>query len=275
MNECKKCELLFEKALYGELNLTQKEFFSSHLDSCKNCLANFNELKDTLNAANQYIRPEPDDNFMNNLWETLEPKLPKKKQSLLSRWSDFINSVRFHFSWKQSLAGGIAILIIGIFIGKYLSDNGKTNRELSIPIENETDLRQTALNIEAANYIERSKILLLGIMNFDPSTDDIESISLPQQKQISRELLSQASELETNLKDPSQQQLKRLVADIGLILLQIANLDSKQELTGIELVKQGVNSKAIILKINIHEINAGGKENYRRDKPTKNGNKKI
>ena len=37
MNECKKCESLFEKALYDELGDQEKEFFNKHLSSCKNC----------------------------------------------------------------------------------------------------------------------------------------------------------------------------------------------------------------------------------------------
>ncbi len=79
MNKCKKCESLFEKALYNELNEHEKEFFHEHLTSCKKCASKFEELEATLELVKMNKKREPDETFMENFWETLEPNLEKEK----------------------------------------------------------------------------------------------------------------------------------------------------------------------------------------------------
>ena len=157
-------------------------------------------------------------------------------------------------------------------VGKYL--NTGTPDQLSPSNQGKQVMAQPAVNVEAANYIERSKVLLLGLVNFDPATDDLETISLPHIQKISRELLDQTPGLKAGLKDPSQQQLKQLVSDLELILLQIANLEAKNDVPGIELIKDGVNSKGIFLKINIQEIQGNNRTHVQKNK-TKSGSSNI
>ena len=273
MNECKKCKRLIEKALYNELNSEETVFFNSHLGSCSECAHEFEELKSTLTLFKTQTQTDLNENFMNNFWELLEPKLEKKKP-LFERLTRFTSSFRFTTTWKYQLTGAVALLITGIFIGKYL--NGGNGQEIqNILPGNKTTFVQPAANIEASNYIERSKVLLLGLMNFDPATDDTNAISLAHQREISRDLITQASQLKEGLKNPSQQELKKLVSDIELILLQIANLETKYDLSGIDLIKDGVKTKGIFLKINIQEMKESSKETIPQKNKSEKGNKKI
>jgi hypothetical protein len=79
-------------------------------------------------------------------------------------------------------------------------------------------------------------------------------LDLPFQKQVSQELVSQAGDLKSDLKDPSQRRLRKLVVDLETILLQIANLESKNDLEAVEFVKQGVENGGLLLKINLNEM---------------------
>ena len=277
MNECKKCEDLFEKALYDEMSNEETLFFNEHLASCKECASQYEELQNTLALVKMHKRPEPEETFMNNFWENLEPQLetrkPVKKKKALFPWlKDFTGQLNFIYRWKYQLAGGLALLVVGFMVGKYL--NTGTPDQLSPSNLGKQVMAQPAVNVEAANYIERSKVLLLGLVNFDPATDDLETISLPHIQKISRELLDQTPGLKAGLKDPSQQQLKQLVSDLELILLQIANLEAKNDVPGIELIKDGVNSKGIFLKINIQEIQGNNRTHVQKNK-TKSGSSNI
>lgn len=107
-------------------------------------------------------------------------------------------------------------------------------------------------------------------MNFNPSTDDAETINLQKQQEISKKLLTQAVEIKAGLNSPQQQQMKKLVSDIEMILVQIANLDPGDDSFGIELVKEGVETKSIILKINIQKL----KENFEEFSKTGNSDNK-
>jgi hypothetical protein len=275
MKECRNYERLFEKALYNELTRTEENIFMEHLNSCSSCRMKFQELKETLIELKKYRRPEPDENFMNNFWRTLQPKLAVKKSAQKNLWSDLIYFFRSDFKWKYQLAGGIALLVIGLIIGKYfLAERGDKNQSF-VPGKSELAVNEAKTDLVAARYIERSKILLLGIVNFDPSKDDTETINLSHIKNISKKLASEAPALKADLKEPSQQQLKRLVSNLQLILLQIANLEEKNNVDGIELIKEGVSSQNIFLKINIQQLQESNKSINKQNTKSGKENKNI
>lgn len=275
MKECNKCERLFEKALYGELTNSEKELFNSHMNICKKCAGEFEELKETLKLVKMQSREEADESFMHNFWTELEPGLQKNKQVVKTWWLNILNAFQFDFNLQYKLAGAAVVLIFGIFIGRYLL-TGQEN--VNPALYSTKEIKEQKLNMETAKYIERSKILLLGLMNFDPAMDDAETISLPHIKKISRELLNEVPGLKSGLKDSQQQQLSKLVSDLELILMQIANLEVKNDIDGIELIKDGVNSRGIFLKINIQELlesNKGMNNPENQNKEIKKENRKI
>ena len=85
---------------------------------------------------------------------------------------------------------------------------------------------------------------------------------LSHQKQISQQLVKEADLLKQQLKNPAQHRLRELIIELEVILLQIANLETTNDLTGIELIKSGIDRNGILLKINLEEM----KESNRKDK---------
>jgi hypothetical protein len=154
--------------------------------------------------------------------------------------------------WTYQLAVGLSLLIIGIFIGRfYFNPNSSIENNLTTldPDKNNIQLASTA---KATRYIDRSKVLLLGLVNMD--AEDVSPINLQQQKRISRELITVAAELKKELSSPADRRLKGLVSDLEVILLQIANIESEYDLSWIDLVKTGVDQRGIFLKINIQKM---------------------
>ena len=90
-----------------------------------------------------------------------------------------------------------------------------------------------------------------------------------------KQLANEAPALKSDLTEPSQQQLKRLISNLQLILLQIANLEEKNNLDGIELIKEGVNSQNIFLKINIQQLQESNKSINKQNSKAGKENKNI
>ena len=268
MKDCGKCERLFDNALYDELLVSDKEFFDVHISACKDCAKKFDELRETLTLVKMHGRPEPGKEFMENFWNELEPKLADEKPAGRGWILNLFNFLRFDFPMPYKLAGAALILVVGIFIGRYwTAGNGNTGNTLF----SNQGIKNTDLKVETARYLQRSKILLLGLMNFDPATDDAETISLPHIKKISRALVNEAPALKAGLDKSSSQQLGKLVSDLEVILLQIANLEAENNVDGIEMVKDGVNSRGIFLKINIQQL----LQNNSEMNAQKDNNKKV
>jgi hypothetical protein len=66
----------------------------------------------------------------------------------------------------------------------------------------------------------------------------------------------QASYLKSSLNRPDQQQMRQLIHDLEVILIQLANTEVKPGVPALELVRKGVYQKSILLKINVEELRA-------------------
>jgi len=259
MNNCRKCRSMFIEVLYNELDHEQKKSFDAHLEACSKCTKDFEEMRETMGVLSQRTRTEPDSFFWDSYWDKLADRMEEKERSvpaIVAWWQRFWQSISFQPNWTYRIATAVALIAIGVFIGKLyfgrpVSEQVETFQTVQVP---PTAVEQVSLQQRADRYIERSKILLLGLINFDPENEDAYALDLPHQQQISQELVREANLLKEELNDPAQQQLRELIEDLKIILLQIANIESEYDLTGIELVKNGVDRRGILLKINLEEM---------------------
>ena len=262
MNNCRKCRSMFIEALYSELNLEQKNWFETHLQSCPKCAEEYQKISTTMGVMNQRTRTEPDKFFWEGYWDKLVDQMEAEEKSVSRMgvwWQRFWQSMNFQPSWTYRVATAVALIAIGVFIGKFyfgrpVSQHVETIQTAQAP---STAVEQASLLQRTDRYIERSKVLLLGLINFDPDSEDIYGLDMPYQKQISRELIQEANSLKEELSDPAQRQLRELIEDLKITLLQIANLESEHDLSGIDLVKSGVDRRGILLKINLEEMQEG------------------
>lgn len=251
MKDCKIFKPMIDKALYNELSSQENESLQNHLAQCDECSSELGELKETLSLIKLREREEPETEFMNNFWQQLEPKLQKKRAPIQVWFEEIIYNLRNRYSFQ--IAAAASLLIIGILIGKFFL----TGIESGPPQISKFESKKTdpkVIEARAERYIDRSKILMLGLMNFDPESDDIETLGLRQQKKISDELISEAEILNADLAKSPNLQMQKLVSDIEIILMQIANLEQENDISGIELIKDGVDQRGIFLKINIQEM---------------------
>ena len=248
---CDKIKKYFEPALYYELNEKEMQIFQQHLSECENCKTEFENLKETLELVNNRDR-EDNSVFLDNLWNKIEPKLESNPIYKETIWEKLASLFTFQQKMSYQAAGALAILVIGIIIGKFLLSVDSTDQPI-YSTQNEVNKEQV-MQARAERYLDRSKVLLLGLMNFNTETDEVETIDLSHQQKISNELISEAVDLKDNLKGSSNDQLRRLVSEVELILLQIANLEMENDFSGIELIQDGVDKRGIFLKINIQEL---------------------
>jgi hypothetical protein len=113
--------------------------------------------------------------------------------------------------------------------------------------------------VQAGDFIERSHVLLLGLVNYDPAKQDAYAFDLAGKKAASRTLVAQAPAIREGLTQPGQRRLRELVGDLEVIMMQIANLGSGQDIEGVELIKQGVDRNGLFLKIDLDRMARGAR----------------
>jgi hypothetical protein len=269
MIDCEKCRERMIEALYGELGEDDNASFDAHLGSCALCAAEFKAMTATLELLDKRERPDPGPAFWEGYWDRLSKRLDKEMSPAPSgrpareRLSAIFNIFP---KWAYQLAGGAALVVIGILVGRtVLSRPAPTVRQAQQPsVLTAPGVQQASAPVlRARNFIDRSKLIILALVNYDPRSQDAYGLDLPRQKQVSRELVNEASGLKSDLKDPAQKRLRELVSDLETILIQIANLESANDLSAVEFVKQGAESRGIMFKINLAEMEQGGKGDRR------------
>jgi len=261
MINCRTSKDRMIEALYGDLDPAEKERFDDHLRSCPECASEYSVLGATLSLMDQRERPDPGPAFWDGYWDRLSRRKIWEEAGEAPRTSLGARLVRALSGiprWSYQAAGAAALIFIGILIGSRLINTpGGTGRvdtaAGSAPLSTRGAGDSGAV-VQAENYMERSKILLLGLVNYDAATEDAYAFDLGRKKTMSRELAAEAPAIRGALNDRGQKRLRDLVSDLEVIMMQIANLGSGQDVEGVELIKQGVDKRGIFLKIDLDRM---------------------
>ncbi len=249
MINCRTSKDRMIEALYGELGPTEKERFDEHLRSCPECASEYSVLGATLRVMDRRVRPDPGPAFWDGYWDRLsrrkvwEEAGEAPRTSLGARLARVLSGLP---RWSYQAAGAAALLLIGILIGSRLVNT-------PAPLSTRAAGDNGAI-VQAENFVERSKILLLGLVNYDAAKEDAYAFDLGGKKTMSRELAAEAPAIRGALNERGQKRLRDLVSDLEVIMMQIANLGSGQDVEGVELIKQGVDRKGIFLKIDLDRM---------------------
>jgi len=258
MIDCQKCRELAIVAYYGELAPADREAFDRHIDACPACAAELEALSETLRLMDRRERTDPGPGFWDGYWDRLSRRIvwesagEAKRPSLLDRLGRLFPRLP---RWAYQLAGATALVLVGILIGLRLV--GPDGRPVRPGPTVATAAAPSPAVLQAGRFVERSQVLLLGLVNFDPAVEDAYTLDLDRKRAVSRELVDAAPAIRNGLNQPGQRRLRELVADLEVIMMQIANLESGQDLEGVELVKQGIDRKGLFLKIDLDRMARG------------------
>lgn len=259
MSDCKKCQSLFLEAFYEEINAEQKHFFKDHLLVCEKCKSKFEEMKSTLKFMDKRIRPEPGKAFWDSYEERLAQRMEKEEilQPERESWREkYARTFTFAPKWVYQTAAALVLIVVGVFIGRmiFLPSTPEIQQVSRQPGIVSPQQPGTELIHRTRNYIERSKLILLALVNFDPASEDPYALDLPTQQQVSKELVQEASYLKRELAESDQERLENLIVDLERVLLQIANLESESDFEAIDLIKEGANNRGILMQINFMDL---------------------
>jgi hypothetical protein len=256
MSECKKNRSLLTDALFDELEESRLKAFHGHIQKCARCSKEYSRLKDTVGVMKKRERFEPEKETWDQFWPQLQKSMGQEStpdrqlSSIKSRRSKQWFGVP---RWVFQATAALLLVIGGVFIGKSLNFPNPS-RPGSDPYLTQRSIDTQEVIHRAERYIDRSKLILVALVNFNPQEEDPYGLNLPLQQQVSQELVQQASVLKSDLEDIRQRQLYELISDLELILLQIANLEDEINTEAIEIVQHGLDRNGILMKINLFDM---------------------
>jgi hypothetical protein len=115
-------------------------------------------------------------------------------------------------------------------------------------------------NDDAERYIERSQLLLLAVLNGDPA----DSVAFDSQRERANELVRTASSVREGSND---RRVQELVAQLELILREIAHIEEGSDVESVELLRSRVNREGVLLRINLEQMRAAKTADGNSDGP--------
>ena len=197
-------------------------------------------MESTLEFMRKREHTEPSPLFREEFWDRLSARIRDEDSARNTiplrptvRWTRLP-------SWVYGIAA-LLLIMVGAYLGRtYLGQNRPVGAEQS----GETAAVQPSsmpdsTTTEALAYLERSKNLLIGLANL--TEEQHASFDLGPQQEWSRKLIQQAVVIKASLNRPDQQQMRQLIIDLEIILLQLANIDVKPGVPAVELLKHGIS----------------------------------
>ena len=257
---CKSFQDQFIDVFYNDADADQANAFQAHLKECPDCTAAYEKFTATLDIMNERKSPEPDAAFWDNYWDNLAPQLSESDISADDHPADSPSgpmkklTFSIEHQWTYRFAAAAAILIIGILMGKFIFTGSGLERS-SVPFTEAPGqyIQRAAVDPQTQQYLDRSKVLILGLVHLDPELMD-SNFDFSRYQSVSRELVEEAAVIKEKLDQSKQNRLRALVADLEFILVQIANLEMENDVSAIEMLKSGVDRRGVLMKINLEEI---------------------
>jgi hypothetical protein len=244
---CGEWQSVMVDVLFGDADPETVQAFERHRKGCESCATEFASLKATLELTAQRPEATPRVSFMDGLEDRLTSAAERRDLPGVGASGTVLRRLP---RWSLHLAAGLAILAIGVLLGR----GAQPSEEAAIAERSDPKSGPSAVESRAISYLDRSETLLLGVVNFDPATEDPASLLAPHRNEIAQDLLVEASFLKTRLSGSDQQRLKALVGDLEIILLQLANIEARADIPDIEIVRAGVDRNAILFKIDLEQM---------------------
>jgi Putative zinc-finger len=270
MSDCEKFEDRFVDALYGELDPAIQQPMDEHLRQCSPCRDLFASMQKTLDIMDGREHPELPNEYWNQYDQKLQKRLADAKPQNV-RWHSFGKIP----GWALKAAAAFILVGVGVLIGRYyLTPTTQPQISNSRPAPS-TTVHRVSMDPETERFLERSQVLLIGVVNLEPDAEGNYPTELSAQKKVSRDLIQEASVIKTKLKGPDKRRLNELVSDLELILLQIANLEGENDQPEVDMVKSGVDRKGVLFKINLEQMRMSGAANRAPEHKQQSGEKKL
>lgn len=257
MTRRQEIEHLTTAYLFDELTETDRARFESLVDSGTIDLVELDGLRQTLNIMSLDEPAPPPDRFWDNYYGNLLQRLSNVEAA--DSWtarlryppSRFLDRMTPRVRLTAQVAFAAAVLLVGVLLGRTVlapDRSAVSQQNVAAGAGPSVDLAAEA----AHQYLGRSKVLLLGIVHSE--NGDAADLNLPRRKEMARELVMAAADLKPSLEDADMRRLHELISEIEMIMIQIANLEAEYDLPAVDMVREGVERKALLFKINVEEM---------------------
>jgi hypothetical protein len=248
MHECRRPRKLMREWLAGTLDAAGRETLERHAAGCPACREEWRGLREVVMGTEEKSTPDPGPEYWDHYWDRLQARMTSEAplESVHKAAGPAAFGRRPLFRRLALPSAAAALIVAGIFVGRWSIRPQRFSGPGVVSVAQASDL-----DVRTDRYLDRSKRILLALVNDVPADKDVYGLDLPARKSASRSLVREASDLRGDLGKARKRRLERLVSDLQTILMQIANLKSEAGLEDVDIIRSGIEGRDLIFQINL------------------------
>jgi hypothetical protein len=217
-----------------------------HLDDCGECRSLYSSLQRVLNIVDAMPVPERPADYGAQVWQRICRELPARRRGLLS----FLPS-----PWRWAAVGAaMAGLVVMAFVaGRFYAPARRAGTQIA---KDDGQGSERVLRAAVGDYLERSQMVLVELVNADPKT----KLDISDEKERADDLVTETRLYRQTATRTGDTRIAALLDELERVLVDIRNSPSEvtpQELDGF---RRRLESDGILFKIRVLGSNVRNQE---------------
>ncbi len=262
MKNRKEIEDLIIEYIYGEISEAQKEKLFKYIDE----YPEYRVMLDEMNTIPQTIQVESVEMPGKDAWETSWNKIESritpvvKKESIFSRLLNRLKGLfEFNFSPGLKFAGALALIMIGIFIGRqFFPSNG--NNTL-IPVSGNMDMAfsqtdvsdSTIVGLASENIFKKTSLVVFEFVNLDLGSKNADK-EIEYLKESAKKLYKDTKNLRKLASHNKLEHMSRLFGLIEMVLFEIMYLNENDEPSDMNELKNNIKNSDLMMELKTRNV---------------------
>lgn len=246
MKSC-QFEHLLVPYLQDELDDKERSRVAEHLTSCEACQILYTELLHVDGVLATYSREEAPKDLYTAYEKQLEQQFQPEPlwKAAGKSVAHMLSSLFVSNTPSFRLARAFAILVIGVFVGRFFFLPTPEPTIQNTLVQSDTMLSKEDIQF-ISNYVVKSELLLLTIANAasdEPTDDDIFL-----NKDIAQSLLYQTAQVQRKAEALDDEVVDTFLTRLELVLLEISNREDEEIRDAFQTIREMVNDADMVQK---------------------------
>jgi len=213
-----------------------------HLAECKECAAEFAQLRATLTAID-YPVPERAADYEAQLWSTLRPRLEQAEAPKRSLWSAVLQPRRW------AIAGALALILIAAFLaGRYTRPEKTTPPQLANTQQKKAG-SDRVLMVAVGDHLDRTEMILVELVNTKPAG----KVDISAERDLAQALVDENRLYRQTAQRDKDPEIAGVLDQLERVLMDIAHHPDSLSGKELEALQQQIESQGVLFKVRVIE----------------------
>ena len=213
----------------------------SHLAECKECAAEFAQLRATLSAID-YPVPERAADYEAQLWSTLRPRLEQSEAPKRSAWAAFLQPRRW------AIAGALAVIIVAAFVAGRIT-RPKQPGPIDVVNKQAPSGKDRVLMVAVGDHLDRTEMILVELAN----TRAKGKVDISAERDFAQSLVNENRLYRQTAQRDKDPEIANVLDEVERVLIDIAHHPDSVSGKELEELQQRIESQGVLFKVRVIE----------------------